>query len=119
VRDAGTTGFVTVSGDRHCFWAGLSAKALPPAAVEPVDVAFITGSVSAPGIVEAYEHRFPKDHMLRLRNVFRARSYAARHRTAARSATASHTASRCGSCRCFVSGYPESGRRGCTTIRSP
>jgi len=31
----------------------------------PVGVAFITGSVSAPGIVEAYEHRFPGDHPLR------------------------------------------------------
>ncbi len=65
VRDAGITGFVTVSGDRHSFWAGLAAKALPPAAFEPVGVAFITGSVSAIGIVEAYEHRFPKDHPLR------------------------------------------------------
>jgi alkaline phosphatase D len=65
VRSAGITGFVTVSGDRHSFWAGLSAKALPPLAFEPVGVAFITGSVSAPGIVEAYEHRFPKDHPLR------------------------------------------------------
>src|SRR6185295_9733780 len=27
VRDAGITGFVTVSGDRHSFWAGLAAKA--------------------------------------------------------------------------------------------
>jgi alkaline phosphatase D len=61
VRSAGITGFVTVSGDRHSFWAGLSAKALPPLAFEPVGVAFITGSVSAPGIVEAYEHRFPKE----------------------------------------------------------
>ena len=65
VREAGVTGFLTVSGDRHSFWAGLSAKALPPAAFEPVGVAFITGSVSAPGIVEAYEHRFPKEHPLR------------------------------------------------------
>ena len=65
VREAGITGFVTVSGDRHSFWAGLSAKALPPAKFEPVGVAFITGSVSAPGIVEAYEHRFPRDHPLR------------------------------------------------------
>ena len=65
VREAGITGFLTVSGDRHSFWAGLSAKALPPAAFEPVGVAFITGSVSAPGIVEAYEHRFPKEHPLR------------------------------------------------------
>jgi len=65
VSAAGVTGFVTVSGDRHSFWAGLSAKALPPATFEPVGVAFVTGSVSAPGIVEAYEHRFPKDHPLR------------------------------------------------------
>lgn len=64
VRDAGVTGFVTVSGDRHSFWAGLAAKALPPAAFEPVGVAFITGSVSAIGLVEAYEHRFPQDHPL-------------------------------------------------------
>jgi alkaline phosphatase D len=65
VREAGITGFVTVSGDRHSFWAGLSAKALPPARFEPVGAAFITGSVSAPGLVEAYEHRFPQDHPLR------------------------------------------------------
>jgi alkaline phosphatase D len=65
VRSAGITGFVTVSGDRHSFWAGLSAPALPPAAFQPVGVAFITGSVSAPGLVEAFEHRFPQDHPLR------------------------------------------------------
>ena len=65
VRDAGITGFVTVSGDRHSFWAGLAAKSLPPATFEPVGAAFITGSISAPGLVEAYEHRFPKDHPLR------------------------------------------------------
>jgi alkaline phosphatase D len=65
VRQAGITGFVTVSGDRHSFWAGLAARALPPAAFEPVGVAFITGSVSAPGLVEAFEHRFPKEHPLR------------------------------------------------------
>jgi alkaline phosphatase D len=65
VRTEGITGFVTVSGDRHAFWAGLSAKALPPLSFDPVGVAFITGSISAPGIVEAYEHRFPKDHPLR------------------------------------------------------
>jgi alkaline phosphatase D len=65
IRDAGVTGFVTVSGDRHSFWAGLAAKALPPQAFEPVGVAFVTGSISAPGLVEAFEHRFPKDHPLR------------------------------------------------------
>ncbi len=65
VRDQGITGFATVCGDRHSFWAGLAAKALPPSAFEPVGVAFITGSISAPGTVEANEHRFPKDHPLR------------------------------------------------------
>jgi alkaline phosphatase D len=65
IRAEGITGFVTVSGDRHSFWAGLSAKSLPPLPFDPVGVAFITGSVSSPGIVEAYEHRFPKDHPLR------------------------------------------------------
>jgi len=65
IEKAGVTGFVTVSGDRHSFWAGLSAKALPPRPFEPLGAAFITGSISAAGIVEAFEHRFPKDHPLR------------------------------------------------------
>ena len=65
VAASGVTGFVTVAGDRHSFWAGYAAKALPPARFEPVGVAFITGSLSAPGLVEAIEHRFPKDHPLR------------------------------------------------------
>ena len=58
-------GFACVAGDRHSFWAGLMAKALPPLAFEPVGVAFITGSISAVGIAEANEHRFPKSHPLR------------------------------------------------------
>jgi alkaline phosphatase D len=64
VRDHHVHGFVTVSGDRHSFWAGYSAKALPPQAFEPVGIAFITGSISAPGLGEALEHR-PKDDPLR------------------------------------------------------
>jgi len=63
VRDAGITGFAIVSGDRHSFWAGVAAKALPPAAFEPVGVSFVTGSISAVGLVEAYEHSL-KDHPL-------------------------------------------------------
>ena len=62
----GITGFATVAGDRHSFWAGLAAKSLPPKTFAPVGVAFVTGSISAPGLVEAFEHRFPKDHPLRL-----------------------------------------------------
>lgn len=64
VRDAKLTNFVTVSGDRHSFWAGYSAKALPPAAFEPVGVAFITGSISAPGLAESLEYKL-KGHPLR------------------------------------------------------
>ncbi|MBZ5723530.1 MAG: alkaline phosphatase D family protein [Acidobacteriia bacterium] len=65
VRRQGITGFATVAGDRHSFWAGLAAKSLPPKAFQPVGVAFITGSISAPGLVEALEHSFPKEHPLR------------------------------------------------------
>ena len=64
VRERGITGFATVAGDRHSFWAGLSAKALPPHSFTPVGIAFVTGSVSAPGLVEAFEHVLPKDHPL-------------------------------------------------------
>ncbi len=59
------TGFVTVAGDRHSFWAGLAAKSLPPKPFVPAGIAFVTGSISAPGIVEALEHSLPKEHPLR------------------------------------------------------
>jgi alkaline phosphatase D len=65
VRAHEITGFATIAGDRHSFWAGLAAKSLPPASFEPVGISFVTGSISAPGLVEALEHKFPKDHPLR------------------------------------------------------
>jgi len=65
VRDNGITGFATVAGDRHSFWAGFAAKALPPKKFEPVGIAFVTGSISAPGMVEALEHALSKEHPLR------------------------------------------------------
>jgi alkaline phosphatase D len=64
VRDAKIAGFAVVSGDRHSFWAGYAAKALPPKSFDPVGVAFICGSISAPGMAEACEHRL-KGHPLR------------------------------------------------------
>ena len=64
VREHGITGFATVAGDRHSFWAGLAAKALPPKSFEPVGIAFVTGSISAPGVIESLEHGFPKEHPL-------------------------------------------------------
>jgi len=65
VRNQGITGFATVSGDRHSFWAGLAAKSLPPRPFTPVGVAFVTGSISAPGMVEALEHGLPAEHPVR------------------------------------------------------
>jgi alkaline phosphatase D len=65
IRQHGIAGFATVAGDRHSFWAGLAAKALPPAPFEAVGIAFVTGSISAPGVVEALEHRLPREHPLR------------------------------------------------------
>ncbi len=65
VQAHGITGFATVAGDRHSFWAGLAAKTLPPKPFVPVGIAFVTGSISAPGVVEALEHALPKDHPLR------------------------------------------------------
>lgn len=64
VRRHRISGFGILSGDRHSFWAGLAASALPPNHFDPVGVAFVAGSVSAPGYVEAYEHALPKDHPL-------------------------------------------------------
>ena len=65
IQANGITGFATIAGDRHSFWAGLAAKTLPPKPFSPVGIAFVTGSISAPGIVEALEHGLPKDHPLR------------------------------------------------------
>jgi alkaline phosphatase D len=65
VRSAGMTGLAIVAGDRHSFWAGLPSKSLPPQPFEPVGVEFVVGSISSPGVLEAAEHRLPKDTPLR------------------------------------------------------
>jgi alkaline phosphatase D len=65
IRSHGITGFATVAGDRHSFWAGLAAKALPPDRFDPVGIAFVTGSISAPGVVEGLEHKLSKTHPMR------------------------------------------------------
>ena len=62
VRDAGMTGLIIVAGDRHSFWAGYAAKALPPAAFEPVGVSFVGGSLISPGGAEANEHNQKKEN---------------------------------------------------------
>ncbi len=55
------TGFVSIAGDRHSFFAGLLSAALPPLNFEPVAAEFITGSISAPGLVEALSYRMAKN----------------------------------------------------------
>jgi alkaline phosphatase D len=65
VRDEKITGFAIVSGDRHSFWAGYAATALPPGKFEPIGLSFVGASLASPGAMEAYEHRLPKDHPLR------------------------------------------------------
>ena len=65
VRDARITGFAIVSGDRHSFWAGYAAKALPPAKFEPVGLSFVGASIASPGAMESFEHRLKKDMPLR------------------------------------------------------
>jgi alkaline phosphatase D len=65
VRSEGITGFATVAGDRHSFWAGYSSKDLPPAGFEPIGIAFVTASISTPGLAEIYTSRLAKDHPLR------------------------------------------------------
>ena len=64
VRKAKITGFATVSGDRHAFWAGLAAPTLPPRPFEPVGVAFVGGSITSPGMTEGLAASLPKDHPL-------------------------------------------------------
>ncbi|MBW8812768.1 MAG: alkaline phosphatase D family protein [Caulobacterales bacterium] len=65
VRTQKISGFASIAGDRHSFWAGRAAAALPPERFEPVGVSFVTGSISAPGLVEGLEHNLPKAHALR------------------------------------------------------
>lgn len=65
VRQNGISGFVSIAGDRHAFTAGRMSASLPPEKFEPVGVEFITGSISAPGLVEAAKYVIPKTHPYR------------------------------------------------------
>jgi alkaline phosphatase D len=47
IRDAKITGFAIVSGDRHSFWAGYAAKALPPGNFQPVGLSFVGASIAS------------------------------------------------------------------------
>jgi alkaline phosphatase D len=61
IRDQRITGFVSLAGDRHAFYAGWLAPSLPPKPFAPVGLEFVTGSVSAPGLAEAMDHSMTPD----------------------------------------------------------
>ena len=48
VRDHGITGFATVAGDRHSFWAGLAAKGAAAETIRARRCGLCYGSISAP-----------------------------------------------------------------------
>jgi alkaline phosphatase D len=74
LRKKGVTGLAVVAGDKHSFWAGLTSADLPPRAYDPVGVEFVTGSISAQGLVEIADRIVKPDHPLR------ALYYAGEHR---------------------------------------
>jgi alkaline phosphatase D len=64
LRKKGVTGLAVVAGDKHSFWAGLTSADLPPRAYDPVGVEFVTGSISAQGLVELGDRIVKPDHAL-------------------------------------------------------
>jgi alkaline phosphatase D len=65
LRKKGVTGLAVVAGDKHSFWAGLTSADLPPRDYHPVGVEFVTGSISAQGLVEIGDRIVKPDHALR------------------------------------------------------
>jgi alkaline phosphatase D len=65
VRDARITGFASVAGDLHSFWAGYASAQLPPGKFEPVGLSFTGGSLSSVGAGEANEYAIKKDDKFR------------------------------------------------------
>jgi alkaline phosphatase D len=61
IRDGRITGFVSLAGDRHSFYAGWLAASLPPKQFAPVGLEYVTGSISAPTIAEAFDHSITPD----------------------------------------------------------
>ena len=61
IRDKEITGFVSLAGDRHSFYAGWLAASLPPKPFAPVGLEFVTGSISAPTLAEAFDHSMTPD----------------------------------------------------------
>ena len=65
VRDAKITGFASVAGDLHSFWAGYASAQLPPGKFEPIGLSFTGGSMTSVGGAEANEYVIKKDDKYR------------------------------------------------------
>src|SRR4051794_20829977 len=65
VRDAKITGFASVAGDLHSFWAGYASAQLPPGKFEPISLSFTGGSTTSVGGAEANEYVIKKDDKYR------------------------------------------------------
>jgi alkaline phosphatase D len=65
VKDRKIAGFVSVAGDRHAFFAGVTSKTLPPKAFTPVGLDFVGASISSPGLGESMQFNLPKDTPIR------------------------------------------------------
>jgi alkaline phosphatase D len=65
IRDAKITGFASVSGDRHSFWAGYASAQLPPGTFDPIGLSFVGASLSSPGGMEGNEYNVPKSSPFR------------------------------------------------------
>jgi alkaline phosphatase D len=65
IRDAKITGFATLSGNSHSFWAGLASPWLPPRPFEPVGVAFVGGTICSPTSIEYLQDVMSSDQPLR------------------------------------------------------
>jgi alkaline phosphatase D len=65
VRREEITGVATLCGDRHAFLAGLLKSSSVSPDDAPIAPEFVTGSISAPGLFEAFERGIPQSHPLR------------------------------------------------------
>ena len=66
VRDNGITGFATIAGDRHSFWAGYSTQNLfRRKNLNPLESLSSQAPSPLRGWWKRFEHNFPKQHPLR------------------------------------------------------
>jgi len=60
IQDEGVSNVVSITGDRHNFFAGYLSATLPPERYEPVAIEFTTSSITTPTSFEAAEYVFSR-----------------------------------------------------------